>query len=376
MRILIINSVCGIGSTGNICVDIANSFVMQGHEVKIAYGRKKVPTEYKSISYRIGNVIDNYISCCKARIFDNDGFNNRIATKHFIKWADDFNPDMIWLHNLHGYYINVELLFDWIKSRPFMEVKWTLHDCWAFTGHCAHFTLAKCNKWKTQCCDCVQKRVYPKSIMADNSKENFLNKKRLFTGVSKMRIITPSNWLCKLVKQSFLGSYETDVLHNTINGEVFKPRNSSFRQKLGLLNKRIVLGVASNWSESKGLNDFVELSKMLNDDYAIVLVGLTKKQAKKIPNKIITVENNQTATKLSEIYSAADVFVNLTLEDNYPTVNLEAQACGTPVITYRTGGSAESVPKENVCEVGDLEQVVQMINRIVADKGRNLQSQE
>ena len=365
MKILMINSVCGIRSTGRICTDLAEKFIAEGNEVKIAYGREDVPDKYKSISVRIGNDNSVYLSGLKSRLLDNEGFNCASQTEKFLKWADEYNPDLLWLHNLHGYYLNVELLFKWIKSRPDMKVKWTLHDCWPFTGHCAYFTMAKCEKWKTQCSNCVQKKVYPSSLFADKSAGNYKRKKEVFSGVKNMVLITPSQWLADLVKQSFLKNYPVEVVNNTVNTEVFKPRKSDFRKIHGLQDKKIVLCVASAWGKAKGLQDVLKLSEFLDDRYKLVLVGLTSKQNKGIPSDILVIERTNNAVELAEIYTAADVFVNPTHQDNYPTVNLEARACGTPVITYNVGGSPESAGYEHIVEENDISGLFNKIKEVV-----------
>lgn len=260
------------------------------------------------------------------------------------------------------------MLFNWIKSRRQMEVKWTLHDCWAFTGHCSHFDFVGCEKWKNGCSNCIQKKAYPKSLIFDNSKNNYENKKSLFCGVEKMTIITPSQWLKKQVEQSFLKEYQVIVVNNKIDEEVFKPTESDFRQRNNLEDKIIVLGVASAWGKRKGLDDFIKLSQILDSRYKIVLVGLTGEQIKKIPENIFCIERTNSKKELAEIYTSADVFLNLTYEDTYPTVNIESQACGTPCITYKTGGSVESVPEENVVDKGDVFAVVDKIEKMVAEK--------
>ena len=364
MKVLFINSVCGIRSTGRIVTDLADDFIKQGHECMVAYGRESVPEKYKKIAYRIGTNFDVKINALKARFFDNEGFNAKKQTKNFIEWANSYSPDVLWIHNLHGYYINIELLFDWIKSRPDMQVRWTLHDCWSFTGHCAHFSYVHCDSWKNACEHCCQSCEYPKSFFKDNSKENYYRKKKAFCGASKMTLVTPSYWLSDIVKHSFLKDYLIEVQHNTIDKSVFKPTTGTFRRDYNLINKKIVLGVASAWGKKKGLNDFVKLSECLGDSYAVVLVGIDEKIKKNMPEKVICLPSTNSTTDLAEIYTSADVFVNLTYEDNYPTVNLEAQACGTPCLTYRTGGSVESVPSENVVEQGDLAAMVAKIQSL------------
>ena len=363
MRILFVNAVCGTGSTGKICAELAEKYDVEGHEVKIAYGRDGfVPEKYQKYALRIGTDRDVKLHAIKTRITDKHGLYSKKATKEFLKWAEEYSPDLLWLHNIHGYYINYEMLFDWIKSRPNMEVKWTLHDCWTFTGHCPHFMVAKCDKWKTQCERCPQTKRYPATYVFDNSKDNYLRKRSAFTGVKNMTIITPSKWLADLVKQSYLKEYDVEVKYNTIDTSVFKPTESDFRKKNDLENKKIVLGVASTWDKYKGLYDFYKIRELLDDNYAIILVGLNDNQLSELPNGIIGIKRTNSREELAAIYTAADVFINPTYEDTYPTVNLEAQACGTPVITYRTGGSPESVPSENVVEVGDI---YQLANKII-----------
>lgn len=351
MKILLINSVCGKGSTGRICTDIADELIRQGVDVKIAYGRDNAPKKYDDIAIKICSNFGVCFNALKTRFFDNEGFNSKRATKKFIEWVKEYDPDVIHLHNLHGYYINLEILFSYLKTCG-KKIVWTLHDCWSFTGHCPYFTAVKCEKWKTHCSHCPQKNNYPKAFI-DRSKKNYEKKKILFTNVPNLTIITPSQWLADLVKQSFLAEYSVKVVNNTIDLNVFKPTPSDFREKYGLKDKKIILGVASVWNARKGFDDFLKLSNIIGDDYRIVLVGVNKKQKKRLPKNVIAIERTNNAKELAEIYTAADVFFNPTYEDNYPTVNLEAQACGTPVITYNTGGSPESVPKENVVEVGD-----------------------
>ena len=355
-----INVVCGIRSTGRICTDLADALSKQGHTVKIAYGREDVPDKYKKYAVRIGTDIDVKIHGVQSRIFDNTGFGSKHATHKFIDWVKEFDPDVVHLHNIHGYYINIELLFNYL-AKANKRVIWTLHDCWAFTGHCAYFDYAGCDKWEKGCGNCTQKGDYPSSMFFDNSKDNWEKKRRLFTSVKDMTIITPSKWLAELVKKSFLKRFPVKVIHNGIDTSVFKPTPSDFRVKYGLENKKILLGVASVWDRRKGLEDFFKLSKILDNTYKIVLVGLSEKQLKTILDSIIGITRTNSTKELAEIYTAADVFLNLTYEDNYPTVNLEAQACGTPVITYDTGGSPESVPKGNIVGKGQVHKIITLL---------------
>ena len=363
MKVLMINVVCGIRSTGRICADLAQALESQGHEVKIAYGRERVPEQYQKYAVRIGNDLDVSIAGAEARLFDNEGLSCKKATKQFLQWADNYNPNLLWLHNIHGYYINYELLFSWIKSRPQMKVQWTLHDCWAFTGHCAYFSMAKCDQWKTCCKKCPQLREYPACYGLGHVKKNYNKKKSTFTGVKDLTLITPSRWLANLTRESFFKEYPVEIHYNKIDTNIFRPTPSDFRKKYGLENKIIILGVASVWDKRKGLDDFCKLAQMLDDKYAIVLVGLNSNQKKKIPRNILAINKINNPRKLAELYTVADLFINTTYEDNYPTVNLEAEACGTSVITYDSGGSRETITsnKSNFVKTGDLQSIVNII---------------
>lgn len=346
MKVLMINSVCGVGSTGRICTDIADMLLSQGHECKIVYGRGEVPEKYRDISVRIGSTFKVYCNVLKSRLFDNEGFNAVGATKKLVHWIKEYDPDVIHLHNIHGYYLNVKILFDYLKTSG-KKIIWTLHDCWAFTGHCTHFQVPHCDKWRTECGKCIRVKDYPKALIS-HAKRNYKRKKQTFCGVPNLTIVTPSKWLAGVVGQSFLSEYQTVVINNGIDLSVFKPTESDFRERFGLTDKKIILGVASVWEKRKGFNDFLELAKLIDDSYRIVLVGVNDKQLKMLPSSVIGIKRTNNVKELAEIYTAADVLFNPTYEDNYPTVNLEAQACGTPVITYPTGGSVESVPNENV----------------------------
>ena len=360
MRILMINVVCGIRSTGRICTDLAAALEEQGHEVKIAYGREEVPEQFKKYAVRIGNDLDVKLHGLKARLFDGCGFGSKKATEKFIEWVKEFDPDVIHLHNLHGYYINIEVLFDYLRTCR-KRIIWTLHDCWAFTGHAAFCEAANCERWITGCYDCPKKNDYPASLF-DKSTENWKKKKNLMEGIPNLTIVTPSEWLANLVRNSFLAQYPVLVIHNGLNTSVFKPTDSDVKERLGLQNKKIVLGVAALWEKRKGLDDFISISKMLPTQYQVVLVGLSRKQVRYLPKAIVGIERTNSVNELVELYTAADVYVNPTYEDNYPTTNLEAIACGTPVITYNTGGSGESASLYGaVVEKGQINKLVETI---------------
>jgi putative colanic acid biosynthesis glycosyltransferase len=340
MNILQINSVCGIGSTGRIATDLHAILKLHGHRSTIAYGRDTAINCDQTI--RIGKKINNYYHVLNSRLFDKQGYYSSNATKAFIEKIKMLNPDVIHLHNLHGYYLNFGLLFKYLKQAE-TPIIWTLHDCWAFTGHCTHYDYIGCEKWKDVCYRCAQKQEYPKSMFRDRSRLNYQLKKELFKGLKKLRIVTPSNWLSNQVGQSFLKEYPVEVINNGIDVNVFRYKESDFRSRYDLHKKYIILGVASVWTERKGLQYFIEMSKRLNSDEKIVLVGLNKKQIKQLPEGVIGIEKTINASELANIYSESDIYINPTLEDNYPTTNLEALACGTPVVTFNSGGSSESI---------------------------------
>lgn len=363
MKILQINSVCGVGSTGRIATDLYKVIEEAGHECVIAYGRGTAPEGIKTI--KIGTNFDNYMHVAKTRIFDKHGFGSTKATKEFIKKVEEYDPDVIHLHNIHGYYINTEILFEYLK-RANKKVVWTLHDCWAFTGHCSHFDYIGCDKWKNGCKKCPQKNEYPSSKIADASEFNYEKKKELFTSVKDMTIVTPSKWLAGLVKESFLGKYEVIVINNGIDLDVFKPTESDFREKYGLQDKKIILGVASVWTERKGVNTFIELSEKLDDNFKIILVGVNKKQKSMLPKNVIGITRTNNVKELAEIYTVADVFVNPTLEEVMGLTNVEALACGIQVITFDSGGSVECIDESSgkIVTKGDIDKLIKYINEI------------
>ncbi len=357
MKILMINSVCGIRSTGRICSDLATVLEAEGHTVKIGFGRETVPEPLQAYAVRIGSEKDVLLHGVKARLMDADGQGSASATLRFLDWVKNYDPDVIHLHNLHGYYLNVPLLFRYlIESKK--KVIWTLHDMWAITGHGCTCEGFGCDRWKTGCGHCPASRHYPSSFM-DRSAQNYQKKMAMFPAVEDLTIITPSRWLSNHVRESFLRDKRIVVIPNGINLDAFHHRDTAIRERLGLQEKTIVLGCSSLWYKDKGLFDFYKLADLLHDRFQIILVGLNKNQIKSLPKGIIGIERTNSVDELAEYYSAADVFFNPTYIDNFPTVNLESLACGTPVFTYDTGGSAECLDGQNgkAFSTGDVEGV-------------------
>lgn len=368
-----INVTCNWGSTGRIAEEIGQVAIQQGWDSYIAYGRGKPVS--KSHLIRIGNDWDMYEHGLETRIFDNHGLASRGVTQKLIRQIEEIKPDVIQLHNVHGYFVNYPILFDYLAKCK-IPVVWTLHDCWTFTGHCAHFALAGCYQWKNEeCSHCKYKKSYPASLFFNRAHRNFLDKKKAFTAPKNMTIVTVSHWLEELVQQSFLSCHQVITINNGIDVQIFSPKNNGkkIREKLGISQPYMLLGVASVWEASKGIFDFVKLRELLPaDQYAIVLVGVDDRTAKILPQGIVTVKRTNNVEELAEIYSVADVFLNPTWQDSFPTTNLEAMACGTPVVTYRTGGSPESLTEKTgkVVEQGDLVAFVSNIEEI-CKKGKN-----
>lgn len=348
MKVVMINSVCGYGSTGRICTGIQSVLKEYGDDSIIFYGRGQAPQKYKS--YKIGSNFNVFLHGLLSRVTDRHGLYSHFATKKLIKKIEEYSPDIIHLHNIHGYFVNYKLLFEFL-ARYKKPVVWTLHDCWSFTGHCAHFYNNNCEKWENGCDKCRFKNVYPKSLFSQSGK-NFSIKKRLFTGVESLTLVSPSEWLSSLAKKSFLSDCDIMVINNGIDLSGFKPITSDFRTKYGIGDKKIILGVSNAWGHLKGLDTFNRLSRELGDDYKIVLVGVSAETDKGLSENIIKIKKTADITELAKIYSAADIFLNPTLQDNFPTVNIEALACGTPVISYDSGGSSEMLNKDTSIVIG------------------------
>ena len=363
MRIVEINIV-NYGSTGKIMLQISEIAREKGHEAYTFSRAWKNKKGDNGKHFFFGSFVENVFHRVFGEIVGLEGVFTYFGTKKLIKKLKEISPDVIHLHNIHGWYISFRSLFKYIKKNN-VKVVWTLHDCWAFTGHCAYFDMVGCEKWKEGCFSCPQFKAYPKTCF-DNSKKMFALKKKWFCGVSDLTIVTPSEWLAGLVRESFLGEYAVKVINNGIDLDVFKPYESEFRKKHNCENKFLLLGVAFGWGERKGLDVFVELSKRLDERFKVVLVGTSEKHDEKLPKNIISIHKTQNQRQLAEIYSTADAFVNPTREENYPTVNMEAIACGTPVITFNTGGSSEMLDSTCgvVVEKNDIDEMEREIIRL------------
>ena len=372
MTILQINVAINYGSTGKIAEQIGLLVMQQGWDSYIAHGR--YINHSRSHSIQVGSRLDWISHAIMTRLFDRHGLFSTRATRKLVKQIEDIKPDIIHLHNIHGYYINHKILFEYLRKIN-IPIVWTLHDCWTITGHCTHFEYAKCNRWKTTCHDCPEKKSYPSSFLIDRSRKNYIEKRELFTSVKNMTIVPVSNWLGNIVKESFLDKYNVEVIHNGIDLSTFRSLSSDIKERYGISNKRLVLGVASPWGPRKGLKDFFELYRHISSEkYQIVLIGLSEDQIKRLPNGIIGLTRTESVEELAQWYSAADVFVNPTYEDTYPTTNLEAISCGTPVATYKTGGSPESITSEigRVVDTGDISELAKAIESLCIEVRENI----
>lgn len=347
-------------SVGRIAEQIGESIRNMGWESYITYARNNNPSSSSTI--KIGNKFDLLFHGINTRLFDTHGLHSKNATKKLITTLKNIQPDIIHLHHIHGYFINYVLLFKYLKEID-IPVIWTFHDCWSFTGHCTHFENINCTKWLTECNKCELKKEYPKSVFFDNSVNNFRLKKEIFNSLNFLTIVTVSKWMEKLVKMSFLKNNEIQTINNGIDLNLFKideEVRKEFRNKIQSNDKFVVLGVANEWSKLKGLNDFIELSRKIDPNkFQILLIGLNKEQLKRLPQNCIGIYRTENVSDLVGYYNAADVFFNPTKADSFPTTNLEALACGTPVITYNTGGSVESVDENCgfIVAVNDLKRV-------------------
>ncbi len=371
MKVMFINTVCGSGSVGRLVTGLMDALSERGIPSLAAYGQRTAPEGYDT--FRIGSTPEIYLHGALCRITDRHGLYSGNATRRLVRRIREYDPDILHLHNVHGYYVNIRILFDYLRRefsrKPGKRIVWTLHDCWTFTGHCAHFSYIGCEKWKTFCRDCPQKEQYPRTFLMDGSSPNYRLKKALFTGIPGVTLVTPSEWLREVVKDSFMRDYPVRVVPTGIDLTAFRPVQSDLREKYGIGNRPLLLGVANPWRERKGYGDFLELARRLQGSCVIAMVGLKKSQCRGLPSNVIGIGRVNGVQEMAEWYSAADLYVNLTLEDTFPTTNLESMACGTPVVTYAAGGSPESLTEETgrVVPCSDLEEAVKSIRELLSD---------
>lgn len=359
-------------STGRIMCEIGDMAVSRGWNSYIAFSGGR-GSDYGSASslLPVGGKLNVAWHALATRLLDRHGLASRIATRRFVKQIRKIKPDVVHIHNIHGYFLNYEILFHYLAQAG-IKVIWTVHDCWLFTGHCYHYASVGCNKWKTECRECPQKRAFPASWLLDRSARNFADKKAAFTSVPDITFVTVSEWMRDEMKSSFLSGCRFKVIHNGIDTSAFHPSDTDVVSRTyGLSAPHIILAVSSIWLKQKGIDDIIRLAGMLNEDEKIVMVGRMAPEYRQTiadcPG-IITIPRTGNVSELAALYSRADALINPTWQDNYPTVNMEAIACGTPVVTYRTGGSPESVGAEvgTVVEQGDVEAMLAAVRNYEA----------
>lgn len=360
-RLLQINVTANWGSTGKIAESIGLCALKHGWESYIAYGRYFRPSQSQLVP--IGSAIDPYNHYIEQRIFDNEGLCSRNATKRLIAQIRSLSPDVVQLHNIHDHYLNYRLLFEYLNTTD-IKVVWTFHDCWAFTGHCFHFVTKNCEKWKTGCSHCPLRNSYPKTLL-DRSSRNYEMKRKLFVANDHLTIVSCSDWMSTFVKESFLREKRLATIHNGVDLATFVPQHEPLHRADQPFK---ILAISSVWTQSKGLFDIYKLREMLPAEFEITLVGVSSKQQKSLPSGIVGIQHTQNVAELVRLYSASDVLINPTYADTFPTVNLEALACGTPVITYNTGGSPEAVDESTgvVVPQGDVQALADAIIRLQA----------
>lgn len=362
MKVLHINSF-GDLSTGTIASEIIKLLYETGNEgiLLFARGNNKLGVN----GYKISNNVEIKIHAALSRITDKVGFYSVHSTRKTIEYIEKYKPDIIHLHNLHGYYINYPILFDYLSKKS-IPIVWTLHDCWAYTGHCCYYSDVDCEKWKNKCNNCIAKHKYPKSILYDNSKNNFEAKKIAFTSIDDLTLVPVSQWLEKELRKSFFKEKNIIKIHNGINIEIFCPRTGFFKKKHSLENKKIILGVASDWDERKGLDDFYKLSMILPDEYKVVLVGLSQKQINQLPSNMLGLSRTSSAIELAEIYSDSDVYFNASTEETFGLTTVEALCCGTPCIVYDSTALPEAIINEECGKIVQKRNIDQVVSVILA----------
>ncbi|MBO4694232.1 MAG: glycosyltransferase [Clostridia bacterium] len=327
--------------------DIQRRANIEGFDTLSIYARGE---GYKNLRcVKVGGFFSFWFHVALTTVFDKQGHGSYFKTKKIVDILRREKPDIIHLHNIHGYYLNYPLLFRYLKDEFKGKIVWTFHDCWPFTGHCAHFTVAACDRWQEICYNCPNKTKYPVSLIFDSSNSEYKNKKEYFTGLNDLTITTPSYWLKELVCKSFMGKYEVKVVNNWINSDVFKPTfDDEVLKKYSIPNdKRIILGVANVWDERKGLRVFKEIANRISDDYSVVCVGLSSKQINALPDNVIGVLRTDNQRELAVLYSNAAVYINPSKEETFSLTVLEAISCSTPVIGFDTSAVKELINDDN-----------------------------
>ena len=352
MKVLFVNVVYGRGSTGRIVKELGQALERNGDSYMVAYGRSECSDDPHG--YFIGGKMDRYLHAGLSRLTDRAGFYSSLATKKLLQFIRAYNPDVIHLHNLHGYYLNIGLLFRFLAEEYSGKVIWTLHDCWAMTGHCTHFTYVGCDKWTDGCRDCPQSDAYPKSILLDKSARNYREKESLFCAVPNMTIVTVSRWLKTIAEQSYLKKYPIRCIYNGIDDRIFRPLKNRTKEELGIMDKKMILLVSNGWGDRKGLGRAISVAAAAPADWRFVMIGMKPQQIAKLPDNIIGLEKLWNQEKLIEYYSAADVFFHPSAEETFGLVIAEALSCGTPSVVYNSTACPELIRDDGCGRIVEL----------------------
>lgn len=370
-KLLQLNSSVGCGSTGRIAETIASLARERGWDCYIAHGsRYKGKTEMRS--FQVSGKATEYAHYAKSILFDAHGLGSRQATKRLVSWINHLQPDVIQIHNIHGYWINYEILFRYLKKSG-IPVVWTFHDCWAITGHCAMFTSTFCDKWQTECSHCPHLDWYPKSIFHDGTRRNYHRKKNLFASMPNLTIVTVSNWLKEIVGQSYLKEIPLRVIPNGIDLSVFHPRPEStdrIREKYGLGDKTVVISVADKWHEGIGFSDIPKLRTLLDNRFVIVVVGVTQEQKHSLPDGVIGILHTSSQDELAELYSAADISFTPQTIATFGLVSVESMACGTPAVVYAPAAAEVIAGNGFMVPARDIQQLASTLVRFVEEGGK------
>ncbi len=422
MRIAHINVTATL-STGRIAADLCRLSIRQGHEALLCYGRGNAPVDIPTL--RVGDLLPDpeehrrgaiakslrrlrrrvrlgsasmgvRIHAGLSRITDRAGFYSRHTTRRFIRQLELWQPDLIHLHNIHGYYLHLPTLMDYLR-RTQVPVVWTLHDSWAYTGHCAYYQFpvepflrsrndtakplrqrnskpSACLKWQEGCSRCPLKRTYPASWLLDRSTRNYKDKKALFSGLPHITLVTPSQWLADEVRRSFLSQYPVYAMPNGIDLSLYAPCDDArFMQETAVFygldqvgERKLVLSVAAVWDERKGLADLVELARALGDGYCVAAVGLTQRQIDALPYYMLGLPRTRNVRDLCVLYTAADVYVSMSQGETMGMTLVEAMACGTQVLCYQSTAMPELITPRcgETVPVGDIDAAVRAVKQL------------
>ena len=373
LKLLQINVAANWGSHGRIAEEIGLEAMAQGWESYIAYGRYANPS--KSHIVKIGDLFDHCLHGAQSLLLDRHGLASCGPTKKLIREIEQIKPDLIHLHNIHGFYLNYPILFRYLSTVD-IPVVWTLHDCWAFTGHCAWPIHGHCDRFQEQCCHCpLQSKGYPKSFLLDRSRSNFKLKKRYFRSLQDLHLVTVSRWLEQQVRLSFMQDMDIRSIYNGLDTEVFRPSGTPPTSVTD--GHPLVLGVCNAWYDWKGLDDMAVLRELLPDDYEVMVVGVNEDQMHRLPEGITCIRRTDSVSQLAEIYSQADVFVNPSKVESFGMTTAEALSCGTPSIVYDTSACPEVVDNltGRVVPLGDVNALAKAVMEICSLPGREAMRQ-